>query len=44
MGFLAAANMTDDPFTELPVDGIVGLSMETVPLVGMGWDWQKAKL
>eukprot|EP00434_Breviolum_minutum_P020520 symbB.v1.2.018093.t1/scaffold1431.1/size119194/7 len=28
VGFLAAANMTDDPFTELPVDGIVGLSME----------------
>lgn len=28
VGFLAAANMTDDPFSELPVDGIVGLSLE----------------
>lgn len=28
VGFLAAKNMTDDPFLALPVDGLVGLSLE----------------
>ena len=37
VGFLAAANMTDDPFSELPVDGIVGLSLEGLWLGMMGW-------
>jgi len=41
VGFLAAANMTDDPFSELPVDGIVGLSLEGLWLGMMGWWWCK---